>query len=315
MSPDITLEPGQWQQLNSVLSQAGFSNGYALIERISGSDPYLAYAVINDNVTNDGSFVPAIPVFRPTSNDNFEYLPTVTPVVLETALFESELILANPNLQPMGATLQYAESLASPRGTKGFVTETLEPGEQKIIPGAIQYLRNKGAEIGPSGGRYAGAVFVDFFANEPFIEGFVGARTAAAGQTGGQYGLFTPGALPSEAAGNEGWVFALKQDDTTRSNLALINVMPGGFITVQYEVFDGTTGIKAATSNPISIPPDGWIQINNVLKTAGVSNGYIRVVKIADDPYYVKGQRFLAYGVINDGAESSSGTNDGSFVP
>ena len=61
LSPDITLEPGQWQQLNSVLSQAGFTNGYALIERISGSAPYLAYAVINDNVTNDGSFVPAIP--------------------------------------------------------------------------------------------------------------------------------------------------------------------------------------------------------------------------------------------------------------
>src|SRR5437867_1297772 len=133
LSPDITLEPGQWQQLNSVLSQAGFSNGYALIERISGSDPYLAYAVINDNVTNDGSFVPAIPALSLSYQQ-------LLPVVVETQGFQSELVLTNPNGQTLTIALSYIESLGLSKGPTGTVTETLLPGEQKIIPYALQYL-------------------------------------------------------------------------------------------------------------------------------------------------------------------------------
>ena len=58
----VTLAPGQWTQLNSVLNRAGFTNGYALVERTAGTDPFIAYAVVNDNATNDGSYVAAIPV-------------------------------------------------------------------------------------------------------------------------------------------------------------------------------------------------------------------------------------------------------------
>ncbi len=64
--PSVTLAAGQWLQLNQVFQQAGMSNGWATVERIGGTDPFYAYAVVNDNVTNDGSFVPAVPAGRRT---------------------------------------------------------------------------------------------------------------------------------------------------------------------------------------------------------------------------------------------------------
>ena len=82
----------------------------------------------------------------------------------------------------------------------------------------------------------------------------------------------------------------------------------GGSITLQYDVYDGTTGLKTFTSDPFMLGPGGWTQINGVLANAGLSNGYVHVRKISGD------ERFWAYGVINDGADSSSGTNDGSYV-
>ncbi|HEX5854291.1 MAG TPA: hypothetical protein VFZ57_01615, partial [Thermoanaerobaculia bacterium] len=57
-----------------------------------------------------------------------------------------------------------------------------------------------------------------------------------------------------------------------------------------------------------TLPPGGWKQFNSVLADFGVSNGYLRVVKVSG------GDRFIAYGVVNDGGPGSAGTNDGSVV-
>jgi len=302
VSPEITLGPGQWKQLNSVLNLAGFQNGYAKIERISGIDPYLAYAVFNDNFTNDGSYVSSIAASRPVGQQ-------LLPVVVETGKFQSELVLANPSSKRVDVALSYVESLASPTGPTGTVTEALEPGEQKIIAGALHYLRSKGSAIGPLGGNYAGTLSVSFTAAGLPLDGFIGARTASPVQGAGQYGLFYAGVSFLESAVNEGWIFGLEQNSSTRSNLGVANVgSTGGSITLQYDVYDGTTGLKTFTSDPFMLGPGGWTQINGVLANAGLSNGYVHVRKISGD------ERFWAYGVINDGADSSSGTNDGSYV-
>src|SRR5678815_2644925 len=60
--PNEILSPGEFRQITEILNSNGLSltNGYVRIERVSGTAPYFAYAVINDQVTSDGSFVPPI---------------------------------------------------------------------------------------------------------------------------------------------------------------------------------------------------------------------------------------------------------------
>jgi hypothetical protein len=299
----VTLAPGQWTQINSVLNKAGFTNGYALVERIAGTDPYIAYAVVNDNATNDGSYVAAVPAGR-TGN------PQALPVLVETPSFSSELVLTNPGSAPVSASLTYVESLAHPNGSSaGNIVESLAPFEQRIVPNAVEYLRSRGGVIGPKGGSYAGTLLVRFTAATLLVDGFAGARTSAPAPEGGQFGLFCAGVPLPETAAAGSWVFGLQQNGATRSNLALYNASGNqGPVTLQFDVFDGDTGRKAATSPPVALSPGQWKQFNSVLKTWGLSNGYVRVTRISGKAGWG------AYGVVNDGGSPGSGTGDGSFV-
>ena len=134
--------------------------------------------------------------------------------------------------------------------------------------------------------------------------GFIGARTGSPAAGGGQYGLFYAGSDPGAAASSEAWIYGLQQNAAVRSNLAIVNLgASGGTSSYHYELYDGTTGLPAGTSDTLFLPPGGWTQITRVLEAAGIANGYASVVKSGGaDP-------FLAYGVVNDNA-----TNDGSFV-
>ena len=152
--PDITLAGGQWTQIGHVLSGPGFVNGFAIVELISGPGPFYPYGVFNDNTTADGSFVP------PTIDGDAR---SILPVLVETSTFQSELVLTNPHGQASVATMTYVESLSPAGGAGGVAMETLGPNEQKIIPGAIDYLRGKGVSIGARGAAgYAGAVQTTF---------------------------------------------------------------------------------------------------------------------------------------------------------
>ncbi|MEO6324133.1 MAG: PKD domain-containing protein, partial [Thermoanaerobaculia bacterium] len=55
---NVTLNPGQWNQIGQPLARyPGITQGYARIRRISGSDEFVAYGVLNDQANDDGSFV------------------------------------------------------------------------------------------------------------------------------------------------------------------------------------------------------------------------------------------------------------------
>jgi hypothetical protein len=144
LSPDTTLQAGQWLQIGKVLDLAGYTNGYARIEIVSGTGPYVAYAVFNDNTTNDGSYVAVEPAVLPAE-------ARVLPVLVESAAYESELVLANPLNVAQTATLTYVESASPAGGSGGTATLSFQPGEQKIVPGAIDFLRKQGIAIGPKG--------------------------------------------------------------------------------------------------------------------------------------------------------------------
>jgi len=191
------------------------------------------------------------------------------------------------------------------------VAVALAAGEQRIIPGAIDFLRQQGISIGAMGAAsYAGSLSVKFLASGVLSSGFAGARTAAPAPGGGEYGVFYPAFGVSESATAEAWVFGLQQTSGSRSNLAVTNVGDaGGSITFHLEVWDGNTGQLAGTSPDTALGPLAWTQVDDVLEAYGVSNGFVRVVTTAGADH------FIAYGVVNDGATpTSGGTNDGSFL-
>jgi hypothetical protein len=54
----VTLAPGQWLQFNTPLQPLGATSGYAVIQETSGNSGFVAYGVLNDAVTSDGSYLP-----------------------------------------------------------------------------------------------------------------------------------------------------------------------------------------------------------------------------------------------------------------
>ncbi len=145
--PIVTLGPGQWAQLNHVLVSAGYSNGWAIVERVSGTDPFYAYAVVNDNVTGDGSFVPPLAVNPPASQRQ------TLPVAVETSAFSTEVVLTNRENVPLTLLLVYQESLGAPGGLASR-SVTLQPGEQRFIPHVVSAIG------GLPGGDAAGSIAI-----------------------------------------------------------------------------------------------------------------------------------------------------------
>jgi PKD repeat protein len=302
IDPDIELGPGQWRQLNQILTlpTPDYADGWVLIQRTSGTEPYTAYAVFNDNATNDGSYVPAVP------DESVDSFGTV-PVLVESTTFRSELTVANLSEEPGYAFLEYMESAAAAGESTGLFYVELASGEQAIFPDIIQELRAVGATVGPRGATYAGALSVAYSSDTSLLVGLSGARTGAPAPGGGQYGLFYTSLSGSESA-VDAWVFGLQQNSLVRSNLAIVNAgVSNDPILVRLQVFNGATGQKVTERTIGPLVPGQWKQENNVL--GSVANGYVHLTVIGGN------DAFFAYGVVNDGATSSSGTNDGSYVP
>jgi hypothetical protein len=64
-SLSITLQPGDWYQWSRILDLTGATaataKAIAVVTRTSGDDTWLAYGILNDAVTSDGTYVRMIP--------------------------------------------------------------------------------------------------------------------------------------------------------------------------------------------------------------------------------------------------------------
>ena len=300
IEPDIELGPGQWTQIGRILELAGYVDGWILIEQTSGTEPYTAYAVFNDNITQDGSYVPAVPT------ETVDAFGTV-PVLVETSTFRSELVVSNLSEEPGYAFLEYVESLAGSGDSTGLFYVELNPFEQAIFPDILQELRAAGATIGPLGGGYAGALSVAYASDTSLLVGLSGARTGAPAPVGGQYGLFYTSLAGAESA-VDAWLFGLQQSSAARSNLAIVNAgLFNEAITVRVEVYSGTTGQKVSETTVGPLAPGQWKQLDGVL--GSTTNGYVHMTVVSGS------DAFFAYATVVDGKDRNSGTNDGSYVP
>lgn len=291
-----TLAPGGFYQM---AVPAGFF-GCARVERIAGAAPYYAYGVVNDNANSDGSFL------LPEPESSLGGWNGVTlPVAVETAVFSTELTLANTSAAPM--RVRVGLHAAGIGATPAEALFDLAPGAQRTFPGVAEWLRSTGASV-PS--PVVGPLTVTRDGGE--TEGlFVGARTGNAGG-GGRYA--TAYAATAAGKGREAPAFlpGLQQTATTRTNLAIVNLgeVDGSESSFRIELWNGGTGAKVAETTVV-VAVRRQLQLNAVLAehAPGTTQGWAVVTRLTGtNPY-------LAYVVLNDGGAPGEASGDGAYVP
>jgi hypothetical protein len=291
----LNLPPWGWMQIDSaeLLDANGIRDGYAYVSGPDGSRLYL-YGVINDRVTNDGSFLAPIAGCSAT-----EAFPAV-----EMSGFTTELTLTNPGRHVTAFHLDYVES-ASPRmGAGGGADETSDAFSQSIYSDMFNLLRDLHVSVGPSGAAgYAGVLSVT-----PFFGGMAMERVLSPSPAGGAFGVALPGACLTDAAADRAAIYGLVSNDTNRSNVAAFSL--GGSVTLRLDVHDGLAGgVVRGAPVTISLGPSEWRQVNGILRSAGVTEGWVEITRES------AAGSWSAYGVVNDGAYPGERTGDGAYVP
>jgi hypothetical protein len=302
---DVTLTPGAFVQVDRILDASGMTNGYAKVERVSGSAPYYAYGVVNDRVNSDGSFVPP----QPAGSGVVTGL--TVPVVLEASVYTSELVVTNWSARTRSLTLAFVSDQVDRPDRTARAPLEVAAGAQVILPNVFQYFRDQGAAgIGPAGSGYVGALFLT--SSDGDLAGIVaGVRTSSPGG-GGRYGLFYPATPAGASTGDAVWLYGLQQNATNRTNLAIVNTgeTGEGDDVFAIDVWDGATGLLVHTENGITLRAGRWTQVDVVLAryAPGVEHGWARVRRTSGT------NPFVAYAVINDGGAPRQRTDDGAFL-
>ncbi len=310
----VTLARGAFTQLNEVLKLAGLpagspNGGYVRVRRTKGSGRFLAYGVVNDQKTADGSLVPM------TRRGGLDSPALVIPVVLEAAgqggsFFTSELVLANRTDRAITASLRYvAAPVFGGAGSGRWRDISLAARGQLVIPELLKALRQSGLAI-PEGSAQGGMLIVEFSPDDlTRNDVYAGVRTTTPGPAGGTFGVFTPGVAPAELATTSATVMALRKDATVRSNLGLVNAGKAA-ITLVLSLRSPADGKPIGTEITKRLEAGEWTQVNDVLEAAGVGEGeaWAQITRTAGDDWW------WAYGVLND-ALTSDGSVIGALVP
>ena len=221
------------------------------------------------------------------------------PVVLDTAgaggtHYTTELTLGSKAGAVVTVLLQYTASLGS---GSGYASVSLAPGELRVIPDTIAFLRAQNLAIPNDGSAQVGTLRLLFQGASSASDVFVGGRTSTPG-AGGTFGLFYTAATTSTTTAT---VFGLQQNDAQRSNLALVNAGPDP-ITLRVQL-QGPNGETLSSPADQTLPGYGWTQLDQPL-LGQASSGRAVITRVSG------ASPFSAYGVLNDAV-----TSDGSFVP
>jgi hypothetical protein len=302
--PEIPLLSGGFFQINEVLQGFGLDSGRVRVERVSGAAPYYCYGVINDQSNSDGSFIDPQPEVASTPQG------LILPVIVETDRYASELILTNWSKAGKVIDLEFVTDSSQFPFLPVSLEISLKAGEQVIVPEIVNYLRQKREGVAPLGTTITGALFATV-ENGDCNGLFLAARTTTNGSSG-KFGLFYSAVPYGSTATQSVWLYGLQQNEENRSNLALVNTgeTDSWDDTFSIELYDGNTGKLVNTVAGLVLPARGWKQINMILAQYApqVKQGYAHVVRTnGSNP-------FIAYAVVNDGAQPGERTGDGAFI-
>ncbi len=297
---NVTLAPRQFHQFSGVLGS--ISNGFVKVERVSGSEPFYAYGVINDNFNSDGSFV-----FPVAESSLVGIRGQTLPVIIEAGAFTSELTVTNFSASDKTVNFSLvADAIQTSDDTVTF-SMRVQAGEQQILPNVVQFLRDsKASGIGPVGQTVVGALFATVASGD--MSGIViGARTGSPDKRGGQYSLFYNAVPYGSASIESAWIYGLQQNAENRSNLALVNTgeIDDSPSTFEIDIYDGS-GESQPRIITRTVGARRWRQVNGIL--GNTSQGYVQVRKTSGN------NPFVTYGVINDGGRPGERSGDGAFL-
>ncbi len=305
--PDTTLPPGGFRQFSS--GEMGLPEGYsggAKVEVVGGTARFYTYAVQNDQINSDGSFILAV--------DPAIATPAVLtiPSVVEAGTFRTEVTLYNVGnvTRTVVATLHCPGCPAN-----GGVGVFVPAKGQFFFDDLISLIRSAYPSIpNPLGvGVVTIAEVGGGTANVQDIVAVARTSSVVAGQ--GAFGVAYPAQRAAQGAPYTTWISAARQNATNRTNLAFVNLgdLDSSPVNLHLDIYDGSTGTLAASVDDLrlaGIPAGGFVQINAFLSAYApdVSNAYVKVTRSSG----VNG--FVAYGVVNDGGNPGERTGDGAYV-
>jgi hypothetical protein len=290
------LSAGERREFPEILQSNGIShgNGYVQIERVQGTAPYYAYAVIDDG--SNSTFVK--PVLATELHSNW-FLPEVA----GTDSFASELVLVN--LLPRPAKMFFTYALPDGNFHTMPVGIPVAANQQVIIPNLVQYL-----------GIPRPIVWTLFAAEcdntdrcHPEEAGFwLGARTYSTGG-GVRYSAFHDAVFAGGWTPSDAWLYGLQQDETNRSYLILAN-KGGGTDLFRVDIFDGDTGLQVNTIDGITLEPYQWKQIADTVTQPDhrMMHGYAHVTSTSGS------NSFVTFAVTIHEDRPGSGTGTGTLV-
>jgi pseudomonalisin len=246
------------------------------------------------------------------------------PVVLDVfgaggSHYTSDLVAVNRGAVDVTLLLRFAQT-PTPSRLGPTIARSLAAGRQVYVPDVIAFLNANGYALPSDGSARLGTLFATFVGATDPLTVFVGSRTSSPNpntSVGGAFGTFSAAVATGGAFAGDAWIYGLRENAAYRSNLALVHA-PGsatgatsGPVTLEVQIYDGDSGAPVAAPLVRTLQPGQFSQDNSVLKltSTGVTNGYVRVRLTSG------ADRFIAYGVVNDGPSTGGGTSDGSFLP
>jgi pseudomonalisin len=246
------------------------------------------------------------------------------PVILDVfgaggSHYTSDLVAVNRGATDATLLLRFAQTPA-PSTPGPLIARSLGPGSQLYAPDVISFLASNGYVLPADGSAKIGTLFATFAGASDPLTVFVGSRTSTPNpnvSVGGSFGTFSAAVPIGSAFSSSAWIYGLRENGLYRTNLGLVHA-PGaatgvssGPVSLQVQIYDGDSGAPVGAPLAKTLQPGEFSQYNSVLArtSTAVTNGYALVTLASGT------DRFIAYGVVNDGSASGGGTSDGSFLP
>jgi len=247
------------------------------------------------------------------------------PVVLDvfgaaSSHYTSDFVAVNRSASDATLILVYVPASGTPGAGGPAVARALPAGRQLYVPDVIAFLAANGWTLPSDGSAKLGTFFATFVGVTDPATVFVGSRTSTpnlSASVGGAFGTFAS-AVPSGSATSsaDAWIYGLRENASFRSNLAIVHA-PGsasgttsGPVSLEIQLYDGDSGAPVGAPLTHTLQPGEFFQYDRVLTrtSTGVANGYARLRRTSGT------DRFIVYGVVNDGGSTGGGTSDGSFL-
>ncbi len=247
------------------------------------------------------------------------------PVVLDlhgaaSSHYTSDFVAVNRSGNDATLVLVYVPAAGTAGAGGPAVARTLPAGRQIYVPDFIAFLAANGWALPSDGSVKLGTLFATFVGVSDPAAVFAGSRTSTpnlSASVGGAFGTFAPAVAAGTATSSgDAWIYGLRENASLRSNLAVVHGpatssgVASGPVSLEIQLFDGDSGGLAGAPLTRTLQPGEFAQYNSILSltSTGVTSGYARVRRTSGM------DRFIAYGVVNDGGSAGGGTSDGSFL-